>query len=136
MKAKPIRLFIVLGCYALSSLGIYGSLLWPFLLWASGHSPISLLTLAVVLFAWTCHLIMCFKWIGNENISYFWMKIGTISGVSSLFLSIPLSDLVSKYGLSLDALIALLQKMSMLAIFVLPAILLAIFLMAQQQKAL
>lgn len=102
------RLLIVLACYSLSGYGILATLL--LVVEGIRHpEPSSVLTLVLV-YAWAAHLVLSISWIRGKAPHRFWPLSGTMAGICSLGM-LPV-------GLP----------------FVLPSVLLAVYLVRQHYQ--
>ncbi len=120
-----IRAFVVLTCYVLSSYGIFFS---PFVVFGTLDNPVGL-SIAVLLwvYAWACHMFMSFSWISNRRVGTVWPVTGTVAGVIMFLLpsfgGFSKAQFAAEFSFS-----SVFYALAIEVIFVLPCLLLAIFL--------
>ena len=117
-----IRAFVVFICYVLSSYGIFFS---PFVVFGTFNNPVGLSIVVLLwVYAWACHMFMSFSWISNRRVRRVWPVTGTVAGVI-MFLLPSFGGLIKAQIFTFSNVF---YALAFEVIFVLPCLLLAIFL--------
>ena len=124
-----LRTIIVVAAYVLSGAGFMFMALGALGLIANQTGWLPKLIVPVWFFAWVAHVNMSQAWVRNRSVARRWPVWGTAAGVFSL-LSPVLTLFENNPGSALDRLEAALITCGVVAVFFLPSILLAGYLVS------
>jgi type VI protein secretion system component VasK len=114
-----MRTTLLLGCAGLSFMGF----IWPLWLLASGR-PFAVFLAVICIYAWVCYFVMGVAWARNERAKKWWPYSGTVAALASPFTGALVSANTNE-GI---------QVTLSYFVFVLPAVLLAIWLVVFHMK--